>query len=453
MEQFFHTLRAFYHGRVYPILVAALIFVGHSTELEVLFGGLMLLTLIGGCLVCHDLRFAITPFLCTIFAVAINHSPNVPNYSRYYLEPTVLTTLVILIVLLIGALIFFAIRNRALAARPKRGGAWVGMATFCAALCFNGLFSHNYVIHNFFYVCSFLLSMLAVYLLFSAYVLFDRDTLEYFMYCLVVSVMLIAAELVFAYLTTVRFVEGEVVKESVVLGWGVWTAIGGMLAMLMPSCFYFAASHKRGFVGYLLGFFVYFCILLSQSRGALLVGSVLLVLCLASLCLWGENKKRNRIYTAVLLCLGVLGGLFLREQLMGLLQNFLTYGFGDNGRFEKWKIGWGHFLANPVFGSGFYEFNNEAEWAKDVYPYLYHNTLIQLLGATGIFGFVAYLYHRYTTWRLVLHRPSIYKTFLGIGILGLLLFSLLDVLFFNTYPTIFYSLMLLFMERSEEITE
>ena len=33
--------------------------------------------------------------------------------------------------------------------------------------------------------------------------------------------------------------------------------------------------------------------------------------------------------------------------------------------------------------------------------------------------------------------------------LGLMSFCLLDVLFFNTYPTIIYSLMLLFMEASE----
>ena len=63
-------------------------------------------------------------------------------------------------------------------------------------------------------------------------------------------------------------------------------------------------------------------------------------------------------------------------------------------------------------------------------------------------GFAAYLYHRFTTVRLVLKQPNLYKTFLGICILGLLLFSLLDVLFFNTYPTIMYSLMLVFMDHA-----
>ena len=97
-------------------------------------------------------------------------------------------------------------------------------------------------------------------------------------------------------------------------------------------------------------------------------------------------------------------------------------------------------------------FINE-DWPKEVYPYLYHNTLIQLLASGGILAFGAYCYHRFCTVRLVLRRPNVRKTFLGICILALILFSLLDVLFFNTYPTIIYALMLLFMEKSEEITE
>jgi O-antigen ligase len=89
----------------------------------------------------------------------------------------------------------------------------------------------------------------------------------------------------------------------------------------------------------------------------------------------------------------------------------------------------------------------------DVFPYLYHNTPVQLLGSLGIVGTLSYAYHRFLTLRLVFKKPSAGKTFLGICILGLLLFSLTDVLFFKTYPTIIYSLMLLFMDRSNSFDE
>ena len=452
MKNPIESVRRFYMGNYYPILVALLVLIGHTTGLDLVFGVLMLSSLILGCFICTDFRFAITPFFCTIFIVTIDHSPNVPYYSRYYLETPVLITIATLAVILIGAMTFFAVRNRAQAQKPVKNGSWVGMAIFCVALCCNGLFSQNYEISNLFYVFSFLLSLLVVYFLFSAYVRFDRETLRYLMYCLVIAGLLISVQLVIAYFTTVRVdANGDVVKESVLLGWGVWTAIGGMLAFLLPACFWLAATEKNGWIGYLLGFFEMLCILLSQSRGALLIGGVVLLLCLICLCVKGEYKKRNRILTLGVAICGVLGCIVLSRQILSLLQNFLDYGFGDNGRFDRWEIGWKHFLDYPVFGSGFYDSFVNEEWKKDVYPYLYHNTLVQILGASGLFGFLTYLYHRVCTVRLVFRRPSFYKTFLGIGIFGLLAFSLLDVLFFNTYPTIFYSMMLLFMDRSDQI--
>ena len=449
MTAILEKLRSFYLSKLYPLLVVLLIFVGHSTGLDILFGAIMIGTLIVGCWICNDLRFAILPFLCTIFIVTIDHSPNVPYYSRYYLEKGPLITVIVMAVLLIASLVYFAIKNRRFAKLFSKKGMFPSLAIFCGALLFNGLFGNYYTIQNLLYVTSFFFSLLVMYFLFAAYVRFDKTATNYFMYCLVLAGMLIAAQLFFAYGTTVRFDGNNPIKESVLLGWGVWTAIGGMLAFLMPACFYFAADHKHGWIGYLLGLIEFIAIFLSQSRGALLIGGVVLALCLITLCFVGAYKKRNRIFALVLIGCAILGGLLLSGKILALLQNFLNYGFGDNGRFDLWKLGFNHFLQNPIFGSGFYSFVNE-EWLKDVYPYFYHNTVIQLLGATGLVGFLAYAYHRFCTVRLVFKKPNLCKTFLGIGILGFLLFSLIDVLFFSTYPTMFYALMLLFMDKTDE---
>ena len=51
--------------------------------------------------------------------------------------------------------------------------------------------------------------------------------------------------------------------------------------------------------------------------------------------------------------------------------------------------------------------------------------------------------------RLVFRKPDPYKSFLGLCVLGLLVFCLLEVIFFSTYPTIIYALMLLFMEKKD----
>ena len=450
-NDYLEKIRNFFGGGLYPVLVALLVFLGHSTDLELLFGSLMFATVIVGCFVCNDLRFAITPFMATIFIVSINHSPNVPNYSRYYIKPAVLTYIIIVASLVLLSFVWFAIKNRhAMTGLSKRSMFW-SMAILCLVISFNGALNDGYTVYNFFYVLSFYLSLLLVYWFFAAYINFDSKRIyNYFMYCLAVTGILICAELLFAYATTVRFDEaGGVIKETVLLGWGVWTAIGGMLAMLMPACFYFAASHRFGWIGFLLGLFMYFCILLSQARGAMLFGTVVLLLCLITLFFFGKKRKQNRVLIILLMIIGVVGCIVLKDKILSLFRNFLQSGFGDNGRFELWEIGWNHFLEYPIFGSGFYDSFINEEWLKDVYPYLYHNTVIQFLGATGIVGLCAYLLHRVHTAIMVFSRPNLFKAFLAFGILGLLMVSLLDVLFFNTYPTIIYSLMLLFIEKSD----
>lgn len=441
------AIRKFYQSRFYPLLVALLVLLGNVTGYDAVFGAVMILSLLPGFLLMHDLNFAITPFLTAVFTVtAKGYAPATSDYG-YYLEPLPLTFLIVAGVSLIGGLSYFAIRNRRTVNPISRKGLLLSTVVFCTAICFNGAFNPRYTVGNLLFAMTLVVSILGFYLLFSAYLRFDRTSEPYFFYCLVVAGMLILTELIVAYFTVVRFEGGEIVKESVVLGWGVWTSIGGMLVFLMPACFWYAATGHRGWIGFLLGLLMYFGTFLSQSRGALLIGSGILVLCLAVLCCSGANRKQNRIYTAILAVCGIAGVLLLRERILPLVQNFLEYGFGDNGRFDLWRAGIRHFRDYPVFGSGFYD-SYVSEWNMVVYPYLYHDTPVQLLGACGAVGLGAYLFHRFCTVRLVFRKPNPEKTFLGLCVLGLLTVSLIDVLFFKTYPTFFYALMLVFMEHS-----
>lgn len=457
-------LRAFYASKRYILAVSALVLMGHTTLYvddrmlfggyqEFVFGGLMLLLAALGCYVSCDLRFLMMPFMAFILLIPLEHSPNVPYYSRFYTEPIPLTLTAILALVFLFSIGWFVFRhygNRNPIA--WRGKAFLGMAVFCGGLLFNGFFSRHYTFADTLYPISFLLSLLLVYVLFAAFVRFDAGTMEYFMTCLLSLGMIICAELLLGYLSgSIRLDEsGAVVKESVMLGWGIWTAIGGMLAFLMPACFWFAHSHPRGWLYFGLGLLEYVCIILSQSRGALLFGTVVLALCLWVLVTSGKNRRENRILIGCLAVLGLALTVLLWDKLSAIFQNYLAYGFDDNGRYEKWRIGWNYFRGDPIFGAGFYAPFDYGGWLKDVYPYLYHNTPIQLLASCGLVGLTAYLYHRACTVSMVCKNRTPYKTFLGISILGLVSFSLLDVLFFNTYPTIIYSLMLLFMEKSDE---
>ena len=139
------------------------------------------------------------------------------------------------------------------------------------------------------------------------------------------------------------------------------------------------------------------------------------------------------------------------DKVVALLNNFLQKGFDDNGRYDLWVSAWDAFLRSPIFGSGFYDVVRvEGNWhLLESLPDMCHNTILQVLGMSGIVGILAYGYHRFETVKLVVVKRNPIKMFLGICILGFLLFGLLDVVFFIAYPNMIYTLMLLFMQFSE----
>lgn len=443
------SLRNFYRGIWYPIFVAVLVFTGHATGWDIQFASLVLLTAVPGLLILHDSNFLFAPFSMLTFTVTARYYDFETadyHYDRFLQKPWFALFLASVGIALLSIIVFMT-RNRRSVNRLKQPWIFLSLLILCGVMLFNGAFNPLYTPKNLVVVLVFASSTIFVYLLFALYGDFDASFLDRFFSCLVVTGILVLLELLFAYLTRVRFADGTIVKESVVVGWGVWTSIGGMLAFLLPAPFYFARQRRNGWVFYLIGVAMFLGTLFSQSRGALLVGGAVFLMCLILVCSGGPNCKQNRIFTAVIVALFAVGALLLSRRLGALIQNFLNYGFGDNGRFELWKAGWHHFLKYPVFGSGFYD-SFEGDWNFVLSPYLYHNTLIQMLGSCGAVGLLAYLWHRVLTVRMVFRNRSIPKFFFGVCLLGLLLFSLIDVLFFKIYSTMIYAMILVQMEQA-----
>ena len=463
-------LRRFFGSRGYVVLTALLVFLGHSTlrqddrllfggYQEFVFGGILVLTIAVACMVCTDLRFFLMPVMSFAFIIPTIHSANVPYYSKFYLEHIPITLEYVLGVLLVGSVVCFMAKNNA-ARVSFRKPMLFSMAVFCATLMLNGIGSEYYCFSDTVYPLTMAIALLVFYVLFSAYLRFDQRVFDHFMFCILVLGLMITAQLIFTYLDNgpegMKFpASGGIDKESLLFGWGNSTAIGGMLAFLMPSGFYFAYSHRHGWVYYLLGGVMYIGVFLSQSRGALVAATGTLALCLLTLLRGGKNRRINRIFTGLVALVGIgIVALFF-QKLIRLVRTMieLSLSAGDNGRFHIWRIAVEKFLEYPIFGAGFYTDFTYVGWKKDVYPYLYHNTPLQVLASGGIVAFATYVYHRVQTVLLVLRKPDPYKTFLGFCILGLLIFCLFEVIFFSTYPTIIYSLMLLFIERKAEAAE
>ena len=128
--------------------------------------------------------------------------------------------------------------------------------------------------------------------------------------------------------------------------------------------------------------------------------------------------------------------------------------FNDAHRFETYGEGLKVFLQYPFFGESFFHesFSPDAfsivTAFSNFFPARWHNTIIQLLASCGICGLGAYLFHRIQTLRLFFTKRSILKTFIGVGVILLLLMSLLDCHLFNLGPAFFYAICLLFAEQT-----
>ena len=76
-----------------------------------------------------------------------------------------------------------------------------------------------------------------------------------------------------------------------------------------------------------------------------------------------------------------------------------------------------------------------------------HNTIVELLSATGAVGLLAYLWYRVKSLIPVFKRPSLMKTMAALSIAVILFSSLLDNFVFNVYPMFFYITLLALIHR------
>ena len=99
--------------------------------------------------------------------------------------------------------------------------------------------------------------------------------------------------------------------------------------------------------------------------------------------------------------------------------------------------GYNPWQPERLFGAGFFGL----ELGEAVSNFA-HNTILQMLGACGLFGIVAYLLYRIETVFLYFKRPSLFKTMLGIGALTIVVASLLDIFLFSFFSMIYHSALL-----------
>jgi hypothetical protein len=192
------------------------------------------------------------------------------------------------------------------------------------------------------------------------------------------------------------------------------------LMIAMPFTCWFSLKNKVHLFGFGL---MFACLILSGSRGGLLMGTIEFFICLAYLA--AAQKKHRIIYVCTILAAALLV-YFNVENLLSLYK-IDTIGelvSQNEARYELLRRLDDDIRSNILFGRGLgYSGNSDIYNPVKGAMHWYHMMIPQIIGSLGVVGVFAYMLQFTVRVFSVLRRTNTYKLVLGLSYLGLLLMS------------------------------
>lgn len=439
----------------FVVTVAALTVLAHVLALEVVLYTLFAAVAVFVCLRGEDLLPLVPLVVCSYIAPAPENNPGRSETSVFYPGHGGIWVICLggAIVL---AVVFFVWKHRARFFRRKYRLLW-GFLALAGAYLLSGLGSKGYTAvagKNLLFALCQALALLVPYLLICGGVDWKSTNTEYFAWTGVCTGGVLMCQILWGYLRLGVVVDGVIRREMLYTGWGMYNNMGGMLAMMIPFAFSLADRYRRGWLGTVVGSVFLVGVLLSCSRGSLLVGSLAYVGSFVALLLSGRNRKEHTITVIAVAAVILLVCIRYWQELYRLFSGVLEKGLDPSDRDVIYREGLALFRQAPVFGTSFYSPGYEPwEWSQvagftDFFPPRWHNTWVQLLACCGLVGAAAYGFHRVQTLLLFRKNPGPEKIFIGLSLAALAVASLLDCHFFNLGPGMVYAMALAFAENT-----
>lgn len=397
----------------------------------------------------YDMIPTIPLFMVGYMTVSIDNSP-ITNLESVLLSDSFKIHIIIIASIicsyLITRLVFELIHNK----KKRMPRFLIGILLLFVAFAIGGLGSSHYTFRSTLYGSLVVASFLLLYLYLYYTCKKENFRLDYFAYVLMYIGIGLVVEVLAMYVHAL--VEHDnFTRAHLIVGWGVYNNVAGVLCMCLPAPLYLALKKNKGYIYLIIMGLLYIFTLLTQSRNGMVMSTVLYLSSITISLIHADKKNKNSriiVYAStILLILSLLT--FNREFIFNLFNDIIEIGFEDNGRLGLYKGGFSAFLERPLLGTGFYDFQHSKSVYFDPTSFLaprYHNTIVQVLASTGIVGFVAYSYHRVDTIRIIFRNLTLERGILALSLCGLLLTSLLDCHFFNFGPGLHYGCMLFMLE-------
>jgi hypothetical protein len=271
------------------------------------------------------------------------------------------------------------------------------------------------------------------------------------------AIVIVFEEMVELYTLKVNYPELDLKTVTFYsLGWGCSNEAGILLLMAMPFCFISFIKKeecKYYLINMLVILFIGVGVLLTLSRGTYLIGFIEL----ASLCVYGFIKAKNRLFYTILIafsamlflvtiqaCFGI-GNYFYNIVINGVFLNRL----GDNNRFELWKNAYTFYsfdFVRMTFGTGFIAelSNSYTRSGVQLCQIVYHSTLFEMMVVGGNLGIAFLIIHFIEKYRGLKNVDKSLIVIVLIGYFFVDLYGLID----NTYGMYYYMIVLVIIMAS-----
>lgn len=452
----------------FPLVTAAVSVLGYYTGFELLTVWYLSLTGTAILICCKDVSPIICVFLFINVIISLQHCPLDPINSQYLSQPAVGGQIIAAIFIICSAIVYRLVTSLVRRQFKITPTFW-GLLAFALALTFGGVFYSHYTVMSLIFGFGLGAVFLLVYVFMCANLKLDDAAFKKIAYYFLIWFAVVTLELIVAYFITDGLIEdGKVIRTKLMFGWGTYNNVGVFLTLTIPAWFYFARKSEKWGVAFLLGglFNLGMCFL-SMARQAMLMGTVIFI----AGCVWllirdrGVKRIINASILGGLVLVGLIGAIVLHDKVGNFFASLLDGLKTGNGRTRLWAQGMANFLHHPLLGIGFYDpcavavypggslpqvgyFEGGSLATSD--PYMCHNTIFQILSASGLVGLVSYVVHRMHTVFSYVNNPSDERTFIALTVAGLLLLSLLGNHIFSVLPTLIYSALIAMLTVSEK---
>lgn len=451
-------LSAFFMGRLYPILIATIVLIGHFLGCEIVTASVIILIAAVQLSVCDSIRPFLFPVITFTCQITLEHTPALPTFSDYLFTEWRLPVVIVLATIIFTALVAFIIRTRLWREIScKRTKLLPALLLLSAAFVLNGVFTETWTFDGFVFGIVEVVFFLVLFMLFYLGISkekSERELLDYVTYIALVFACTILLQMAYLFAFGDAIVDGSIAKDNITLGWATCNPLGAILVSIIPTLFYGAVSKRSGWIYFAVSVLVYVAAVCTCSRNALLFGTLTYVLCIIIVALKAPKRWQRKCFR-VLIVLGIAASATIifvfHEKMLDLFASFVEQGASDNGRFHLWALAWEQFLRTPIFGGGFFAVESDTYVAVEGMPTMAHNTFLELMSSTGIFGLLSYVYYRVETMRPLLEKPTLGKTLLGLSYLAMATASLLDIFVLGLYIMFFPTVTLAAVYRIYDI--